>query len=421
MIQKAVATFAIFFIISFFTGGWAQIILHSFGEKCSLWFCMAFGGCLTILLGMTVCFGGALFGASSTVCIYILAALISLIGIAAVIVRKRMNIRSAYKTEQRMETADIIGMCLITVVIGFQIYSVIRYQSDNTQVIRGIGVATGVYDTGLLTVGEPVCLFIGAVSHALSTHPLAFIYGIIPAPLIVMYYICYLEVLREVCKTWRKTVIALAAVVMLNMWGYQSERLIPVTLLMSWFGFWVFLVHGVMNVSAVILINYLKTVKWEELDEENEEEYSEEWDMKKHRIINARNLAIGLGALALILLAAVFVLNNKINRLYAATVNLQADMNGRCAIYEFRPGGNATEGYLIRESDGKLTFIGGGGEQNADELGRFLEEYGNTVETWYVYSDDDENAGAMKTLVSEGAISPDKVYVTDRKEITDFK
>ena len=421
MIQKAVAAFVIFFLIAFFTGGWGQIILRSFGAKCSLWFCMAFGGCLAMLLGMTVCFAGAVFGAPSIVCIYILAAIISLTGISQIIVRKRMNILFSYKTGQSMGAGDIIGMCVLAVAVAFQIYSVMRYQSDNTQVIRGIGVATQVYDTGLLAVGEPVCLFIGAVSHAMNVHPLAFIYGIIPAPLIVLYYMCYLEVLRTVCVTWHKTEIAFAIVAMLNIWGYQSGRLIPVTLLLSWFGFRVFFVHGVLNVSSVILINYLRTVKREKSEEENEEDYSEEWDMKKHKIINARNLAIGLGALALILLMAVFVLNNKINRLYAATVNLQEDMNGRCGIYEFRPDGNATEGYLIRESDGKITFIGGGGEQNADDLGRFIEKYGNTVETWYVYSDDDENAGAMKALVLEGVISPDNVYVTDRKEITDFK
>ena len=396
MIQKAVATFIIFFIIAFFIGGWGEIILRSFGAGCTLGFRVAFGGCMTLLLGMTVCIGSGALCAPAQACIYAAAILIFLTGIAGIIVRKRMNFPSGYKTDPGIGAADIIGLCVITAVIVFQIWSVMRYQSDNTQVLSGIGTATRVYDTGFLFVAEPVNLFIGAVSFAMRIHPLAFIYGIIPAPLILMYYLCYFEVLRTVCSTWHKTVIAFATVAMLNIWGYQSERLIPVTLLISWFGFWVFLVHGVMNVAAVIIVNYLKTV-------------------------NARNLAIGLGVLALILVMAVFVLNNKINRLYAATVNLQEDMNSRCSIYEFKPDGNATEGYLIRESDGKITFIGGGGEQNAEDLGLFFEKYGNSVETWYVYSDDEENAGAMKALISEGVITPDKVYVTNRKEITDFK
>ena len=423
MIQKAVATFIIFFIIAFFIGGWGEIILRSFGAGCTLGFRVAFGGCMTLLLGMTVCIGSGALCASAQACIYAAAILISLTGIAGIIVRKRMNFPSGYKTDPGMGAADIIGLCVIAAVIVFQIWSVMRYQSDNTQVLSGIGTATRVYDTGFLFVAEPVNLFIGAVSFAMRIHPLAFIYGIIPAPLILMYYLCYFEVLRTVCSTWHKTVIAFATVAMLNIWGYQSERLIPVTLLISWFGFWVFLVHGVMNVSAVIIVNYLQTVKSKDLREktEDEEEYSEEWDMKKHKIVNARNLAIGLGVLALILIMAVFVLNNKINRLYAATVNIQEDMNSRCSIYEFKPDGNATEGYLIRESDGKITFIGGGGEQNAEDLGLFFEKYGNSVETWYVYSDDEENAGAMKALISEGVITPDKVYVTNRKEITDFK
>ncbi len=424
MIQKAVASFIVFYLIAFFIGGWGDIILDSFGAKCSIRFRIAFGGCLMMLLGMFACFVGSLFGMSTTLFIFLTAFAISLIGILGVIARKRLGIRIIYETDRGLRLPDIVCLCIAAVIVVYQIYAVIHNQSDNPQVLRGLGIATVVYDTGRLFVAEPVNLFIGAVSAAIRVHPLAFIYGIIPVPLILLYYLCSFEAVRTVCGTWHKTVIAFMTVVMLNTWGYQSEKLIPVTLLLSWFGFGVFLVHGVLNVSAVILIRYLQTARQGvniEEENENEDEYSEEWDMKKHKIVNARNLAIGLGALALILVMTVFVLNNKINRLYAATVNLQEDMNSRCSIYEFKPDGDVSEGYLIKDSDGKITFIGGGGEENADALGTFLEKYGNNVENWYVYGNDDEDAGALKALVSEGVVSPDNVYVTERKEIKEFK
>ncbi len=423
MIQKAVASFIVFYLIAVFIGGWGDIILSSFGAKCSVRFRIAFGGCLMMLLGMTVCFIGALFGAPAKICLLWTSVVISLAGITGVVVHKRMNIRITYEKDEGISIPDIVCLFVMVMVIIYQIYGVIINQSDNAQVLRGLNVATKVYDTGTLYIAEPANLFIGAVSSALKVHPLAFVYGIIPAPLIIMYYLCYFEVIRTVCDTWHKTVTAFGTVVMLNIWGYQSEILIPVTLLLSWSGFWVFLFHGVFNITAVILIRYLQNTQNREKTEVEvyEDDYLEEWDMKKHKLVNARNLAIGLGALALILVMTVFVLNNKINRLYAATVNLQTDMNSRCSIYEFKPDGDVAEGYLIRDSEGKITFIGGGGAKNADALGVFLEKYGNTVETWYVYGNDDENAGALKALVSDGLISPGKIYVTDRKEITELK
>ena len=95
-------------------------------------------------------------------------------------------------------------------------------------------------------------------------------------------------------------------------------------------------------------------------------------------------------------------------------------MNRRCSIYEFTPDGEETEGYLIRESDGKITFVGGGGAQNSDALRDFLDKYGY-VANWYVYGTDEDNAGAMYELISDQSVSPDNIYVIDRQEITGIR
>ncbi len=421
MIQKSIAAFVVFYLIAFFIGGWGDIILVSLKARCSLCFRLAFGGCLLMLLGMAICFAGSLFGIYASTGVLIIAFAVSVVGILSVIVRRRMGIRVSYGADTRIGTADMLWLSVIALVIVFQIVAVIRCQNDNISALRGMGTAALVYDTGILSVNEPVFLFIGAVSSVMHVHPLALVHVIMPAPLILLYYLCYFEVIRTVCITWRKTLIALTAVLMLNIWGFLSEKMIPVTLLLTWFGFWVFIVHGILNIAAVIVINYLQAYRAEDNEDDHEDGYSEEWDMKKHKIVNARNLAIGLGILAVLLVATVFVLNNKINRLYAATVNLQDDINSRCSIYEFKPDGGDTEGYLIREGDGTVTFIGGGGPDNTDSLRDFLSKYGNSVENWYTYGDDDDNAGAMHDLIEEQSVFVQNAYIIDRKEITDLK
>ena len=206
--------------------------------------------------------------------------------------------------------------------------------------------------------------------------------------------------------------------VLLNLWGYQSDVLIRFSLLIRWFGLGVFFVHGLLNTAAVILTVYLQSRPPKAVSPQNEDtddkDDPEELDMKK-----ARNLAVAIGVIAVVMIAAVFVLNNKINKLYAATVNLQTDMNSRCSIYEFAPGGGDTAGYLIKNSDGTLVFTGGGSSDNADELSEFFDRYGNDIAKWYVYGDDEENAGAMRKLSESGSVNIDKVYVIDAKELTD--
>ena len=121
------------------------------------------------------------------------------------------------------------------------------------------------------------------------------------------------------------------------------------------------------------------------------------------------------------LIALVFVLNSKINSLHDVTAKLQEDMDKRCGLYEFKTDEGKTEGYLLEGSDGTLTFIGGGPEENAEALKAFFIMYGDSITNWYVYGDDDENAGAMRSLISSGAVNAQNIYVLDRKEIDTVK
>lgn len=422
MITKAIVAFFIFFILAFIDGKWADIILKKLGAKGSVVFRLAFGGCAVMLLGMVSCFAGALLSLSPGVCLLTAAVLICIAGIGAFITQKRSGTKNGEYSFEKPDRTVLILELIAALLIVSQIAGAVLFKSDRTEAIRCVATATSVYETGHLSLSDPMMLFIGCISAVTAIHPLNVVFALSPAPLIILYYLCYTAVADRVCSR-RGSRMAVIAAALLSLWGYQSDVLIPVTLLLSWFGIWVYIVHGVMSIAAVLLILYLRGRPERPADTEGEDidDDLEEWDMNRHKIINARNLAIALGVIACVLIGAVIVLNNKINRLYDATVNLQADMNSRCSVYEFAPDPGTSAGYLLRESDGTLTFIGGGPAGNADALGSFLDEYGKDIAKWYAYGDDEADSGAMRQLMTSQEVHVDRVYVIDAKEMTELK
>ena len=325
------------------------------------------------------------------------------------------------KRKIKIKTADVVMTIICITIVAAQIYGIYAFRFENTEAVKRIAAATAVFETGKITANDPMMILVGFISRLTGMHPLKLVYTVLPAVLVPLYYLCYMQLIMTVC-TGRQRYVAFIALAAVNLWGYRSEMMIPVSLLLSWFSFPVFVVHGLIPILAVILIRSVKErpeIPEEEAGEngEEDEDILEEWDMKKHRIINARNLAIALGVLAALLAITVVVLNRKINTLYDATVNLQEDMNRRCSIHEFIPASGEVEGYLIRGENGELTFVGGGSSENADELGAFLLAYGSGIEKWYVYGSGEEDAGAMRTLTSEGVVSAGRVYVINREEL----
>ncbi len=416
--MQTVILFVCFYILAHLVGTWGDVILIKLDAKPSRLFSVAFGGCASLLLMMILCISGGMFMMPADTCVYVFAAAAALGGAAGFLVKKRISVKQDDKTG--VLKGDIILTVVAVAAITSQVAAVMSYRFLNSAAVKNASLSAKVFEEGIISPGDPMAAFAGSLAHALGTHPLIVIYTMLPAVLITLYNLCYLELIRTVCQGWTR-IAAYAALTVLNIWGYQSDVLIPFTLLISWAGTGVYIVHGLFTITAVILIRYLegRPQTREEPGREDDEDYCKEWDMNKHRIINARNLAIALGVLALALICVVAVLNSKINRLYDATVNLQTDMNNRSSIYEFTDDGGNTAGYLIKNSDGKLAFVGGGAKDNAEALSRFFDRYGNTVSEWYVYGDDDENAGAMRELIYQAKINVEKVYVVDRKEITE--
>ena len=406
-----------FFVLSIPAGAWADVILSKCRTSRSFVFRIAFGGCALILTGMLASLIGGIFSLPVYAAALIYTLFIIVLSVSGIRVRKR-NIPQKDDAAPKMTVGDITLIVISVIIVAALVCGIHAFRFENTRAIEQVGTATKVFDSGRLFVADPMMLFIGMMSKILITHPLIMIYTVLPATLITLYSLCCLEVIRCVTKG-RYVYVAFIAVCAINLWGYQSEALIPATLLLSWFTLPVFVIHGLLGIIAVILIRYIQSRPTRKIIQryEEDEDILEEWDMKKHKIINARNLAIALGVLAALLVLTVIVLNSKINRLYDATVNLQTDLNSRCSVYEFAPGGAETEAYLIKGENGKITVVGGGSSGNADELAAFISAYGTDIDKWYVYGDDEDNSGAMRTLTSNGSVNVNNVYVINREEI----
>ena len=317
---------------------------------------------------------------------------------------------------------------VLLAITAIQLVGVCLYSYNQIEATRSIYIATSIYDGNPMYKGLSIMNMWGIASSLMNVHPLVFIYTVLPISMISFYYIGYYEVLMSMWDDDKeKSLISLIVVMLLQIWGYQSEKLLPVTMLFSWFSGWCFIIHGLLPFVLMMWLYYRKkhpkAIKNtdEVIDSMEEyEDYQEEWDMKKHKIINARNLAIALGVLAVLLVAFVFILNNKINTLYESTVSLQEDLNNRCAIYEFSPNGSTVEGYLIKGTDGSLTMIGGGKSEYGESLYDFINQYGDGLDNWYLYGIDEDNIGGYSYCALNSGMSVDNVYVLNRTDIGEF-
>jgi len=323
----------------------------------------------------------------------------------------------------------IFGALLILQVVLVYIYAV-----RETYSYECLKYATAVYENGSFIVTAPYMSILGLIARLADVHPLIIVNRVLPVILIPLAYAAYYRLLGRVFeKDKDKQYLALIAMCVVNLFGFQSGPAMPIMLLTGYFTGAGIIIHVILPWAAERLIikskkaleqqKMLANAKADNTDNaadcedcsENDEDYQEEWDMKKHRIVNARNLAIALGVLSIVLIAFAYVLNNKINSLYDATVNIQSEINSNCRSYEYRPG-DAIEGYLIKNSDGTITFIGGGGEENMDSLYNFITTYGNKVDSWYLYGDDEANSGAYNKCVDFKKLPVENVYIINRTD-----
>ncbi len=159
---------------------------------------------------------------------------------------------------------------------------------------------------------------------------LTVIYTVMPLIMIPAYYCMYLLCADELFDDPALSRFMMLCICILNIWGYQSDALLPVTMLYCWFSWQALVFHGILPFALWYVLRWLKkrpqrkeTAADTVLTDEDDYYVWEEEDMKNHKIINARTVAIALLIVVIMLIGSVFIMNRKINSLYEVTVNLQ--------------------------------------------------------------------------------------------------
>ncbi len=312
----------------------------------------------------------------------------------------------------------------VIILIILQVVGVTVTAYENPGALMQAKDIADIYISNIPIFTKPM-LSLWAFSAKISgIHPLAAVYTVSPFVMIPGYYIIYWGLSKKLFTGRYDRLFMMLLVCLLNFWGYQSEYLLKYTLLYSWFSGTVFLVHGILPMSLGMLLSRKDKLTVSAKEQEKPEEWHdsevddwEEDDMKNHRIINSRTVAIGLLAVVIMLVASVYIMNRKINSLYEATVNLQAQVNEGCSIYEFRSEGTGeTEAYLIRQTNGSIILIGGGDKENAEALYDYIKGYSDKVDAWYLKSDKSGDTGAYTECISKG-IKVGNTYYLNIKEV----
>lgn len=223
---------------------------------------------------------------------------------------------------------------------------------------------------------------------------------VIAVIVILSYFAMYYLISERLYENKNDRALFMIAVIFIHIFEYYSEPLLKISIFMSPLSIVSIIVHDAMPFILLCYLNYEDDIKElinrhsNESSEDNLDEFEEGWDLKKHKILNIRNLTIVLGLLVLLFAGAVYVLNSKINSLYDATVLLENAANDKASIHELKDG-KTTVATLIISSDGDVTVIGGGDSTNGTNLHEMINKYSEgKVSKWYLFGDDDENRGA---------------------------
>lgn len=155
----------------------------------------------------------------------------------------------------------------------------------------------------------------------------------LPFMLIPVYIAIYVLLAGRLFENRGLKWFMVLCICVLNLWGYQSEALIPVTMLSGRITLPSVIVNGILPLVLWVAVGkyseYMKQASLTDAGNMEELDYYEweEEDMKNHKIINSRNLAIALLVVVIMLAGSVFIMNRKINNLYETTVNLQNQVN----------------------------------------------------------------------------------------------
>ena len=205
--------------------------------------------------------------------------------------------------------------------------------------------------------------------------------------------------------------IFLLLIILQHIFGLYSEKGTDISLFLSPVKIGTILIHIALPLLLWLYLKYEERIKEQADEDENDnseinsetEEIPEEWDMKKHKILNIRNMAIVLAVLVAVFAAVIFVLNTKINSLYEATVGLEKAANSKMSVYELKDDDESVVLTLMISPEGSVTAIDGKDRSHGDAVYKFISQYTDTVDKWYIiYGDEGPHKGAHDYSIENG-------------------
>lgn len=291
---------------------------------------------------------------------------------------------------------DLLLIAAQTVIAAF-------FTKGSSAALMQLAEINRVRETGAISPAAPISGLWGLICRVTGCSVTLLVLHILPLLIIPACYLIYFLLVRAVSK--ETAPFALFLICLMQIYGYQSERFLPATLLLSWFSGTALLVH--LLLPGLLLAAILRIEKNPERCEITCESEEDEEEMNR-KIINVRNLSIAFVLFAILAIGAILVLNRKINSLHDATASLQTAVDGKGDFIEFRGAtGDALKGYLLVGAEDGVTVIFGGEERDGEALFALITEYSDHVDSWYLRQDNDN--GAYEYCKVHG-IAVDRVY-----------
>ena len=413
LILLCVSCLLVFILLGYLSGG---LILNIFKVKNkSVIAAIAFGTGFNLLLFVITGAILSLLSVKLTTIGIIWSVLLLIIGILGFFKKVPLG--------KGMYGGNIFLPVLVFILLLLQVIFVIKFGYDEPRVIFKLYPATRAFDTGEYIIGAPFTMLWVFLAKVINMKPIAVIYSLGAALMIPLVYFIALAIAGQLIPDDKNArYFLLLCLEMFNFFGYQSDYLINYTLLFDWFSENFFVVYIVL--PLILLLILMKPRKRVEApvnknDSVIESDYYlwEEEDMKNHKYINARTVAVALVVVVIAMAGCIYIMNNKINSLYNTTVNLQTQVNDNCTIHEFIPEeSGAVEAYLLVQSDGSVVVFDGGNEDYVEGLYDFVTEYGKTVTSWYVNGNSQGDMAGVDYCKDKG-LEVKKLYVLNVDEV----
>ena len=223
---------------------------------------------------------------------------------------------------------------------------------------------------------------------------------------ILFYLIIYVLLARQLFEKRSERLIFVGFAILLHLFGFYSDQSSGWALFLSPVTVPSIIIHDVMPLLLWLYLIYEDKIK-ESLTASDEtdsdlDDIPEEWDMKKHKIINIRNMAIAFGVLVVAFIACVFVLNQKINSLYDATVLLENAANTKVTADELKASDGTVAVTITISPSGVATVYGSNKKVSVTDCYDLISKYTDKVDKWYLFGDDEDNRAAYDYCIENG-------------------